>query len=153
MGKKQSDGMRLKLWNYPKGTHRKTSKQAIGGAVRIAFSPDGTLIATNDERRRVRLWDANTLAPVGEYTPLLKPKKKSKFDEPVHCFAFHPSGRYLAVAGQAGPVEFVDTTTWKPVVAFDWKHGRTYGVCFSSDGTLAAAGSEKGQIVVWDVDL
>jgi WD40 repeat protein len=146
------DGRRLKLWNFPQGTHRKTAKHTTEGIWRIQYSPDGKLIATNDDRRRVQLWDAQTLEPVAEYIPQVKNRKK-KLTEPVHSFAFHPSGRYLAVTGQAGAVEFVDTATWQQVVAFDWKFRRGYGVAFSPDGTLAAAGSDKGKVVVWDVDL
>ena len=149
---KETGAVRIKLWNYPQGTHRKTAPRSTGSIIRLAYSPDGALIASNDDWRRVQLWDARTLQVVGEYTPKLKAKKK-KITEPVHTFAFHPSGKYLAVAGQAGPIEFVNTATWTPTVAFDWQHGYTYGVCFSADGTLAAAGSDKGKIVVWDVDL
>jgi hypothetical protein len=37
--------------------------------------------------------------------------------------------------------------------AFDWDMGRLRSVAFSPDGMLAAAGNDKGKIVVWDVDL
>jgi hypothetical protein len=33
-----------------------------------------------------------------------------------------------------------------------WWIGRTFGVAFSRDGTLAAALAVDGQMVVWDVD-
>ncbi len=35
-------------------------------AVSIAFSADGRLIATGHENKKIRLWDADSLAPVGE---------------------------------------------------------------------------------------
>jgi hypothetical protein len=38
------------------------------------------------------------------------------------------------------------------VRAYTWKLGKLRSIAFSADGTLAAAGTGKGQ-VVWDVDL
>ena len=66
--------------------------------------------------------------------------------------AFHPSGRCLAAASNDTTVKLYDTTTGA-FRAFTWELGRMRSVCFSPDGTLAAAGSDKGQVVVWDVDL
>lgn len=90
--------------------------------------------------------------------------------------AFHPSGRYLAATGTGATVNYYDTETWKIATAFTWDVGRfrsvgysgsgntrrktstlkTGGlrsVAFSPDGLLAAAGSDTGKIVVWDVDI
>jgi WD40 repeat protein len=67
--------------------------------------------------------------------------------------AFHPSGRYLAASGNDNTVKLYDTTTWKVAEAFAWKVGRLRSVAFSPDGCRAAVGSDRGQIVIWDVDL
>lgn len=67
--------------------------------------------------------------------------------------AFHPSGRYLAAASNDGTVKFYDTATWAVAKAFAWNVGRVRSVAFSPDGTLAAAGSAGGKVVVWDVDV
>jgi WD40 repeat protein len=67
--------------------------------------------------------------------------------------AFHPSGRFLAATSNDARVKLYDTATWKLTQAFDWDIGRLRSVVFSNDGMLAAAGSDKGRIVVWDVDL
>jgi hypothetical protein len=67
--------------------------------------------------------------------------------------AFHPSGRFLAATSNDATVKLYDTATWKLARAFDWGVGRLRSVAFSPDGMLAAAGNDKGKIVVWDVDL
>jgi WD40 repeat protein len=67
--------------------------------------------------------------------------------------AFHPSGRFLAATSNDNTVKFYDTSTWQLAHAFDWEVGRLRSVAFSPDGTLAAAGSDKGKIVMWDFDL
>jgi WD40 repeat protein len=67
--------------------------------------------------------------------------------------AFHPSGKYLAVTSNDATVKLYDMTTWEVARTFTWDIGKMRSICFSPDGTLAAAGSDRGKIVVWDVDL
>jgi WD40 repeat protein len=67
--------------------------------------------------------------------------------------AFHPSGKYLAATNRDSTVMLYDMTSWKCVRTFTWDIGRIRSVAFSADGTLAAAGSDKGKVVVWDVDI
>jgi WD40 repeat protein len=67
--------------------------------------------------------------------------------------AFHPSGRFLAATSNDATVKLYDTQSWQMAHAFDWDIGRLRSVAFSPDGMLAAAGGDKGKIVVWDFDL
>jgi WD40 repeat protein len=66
---------------------------------------------------------------------------------------FHPSGRFMAATSNDATVKLYDTATWKVTQAYNWGVGRLWSVAFSPDGMLAAAGGDKGTIVVWDVDL
>jgi WD40 repeat protein len=66
--------------------------------------------------------------------------------------AFHPSGRFLAATSNDATVKLYDTSTWTVAAAFDWDIGRLRSIAFSPDGMLAAAGGDRGKIVVWDVD-
>jgi WD40 repeat protein len=67
--------------------------------------------------------------------------------------AFHPSGKYLAATSNDKTVKLYDTATWEIARTFTWDIGRMRSIAFSPDGTLAAAGSDKGKVVVWDVDV
>jgi WD40 repeat protein len=67
--------------------------------------------------------------------------------------AFHPSGSFLAATSNDATVKLYDTSTWKVAQVYDWDIGRLRSVAFSPDGMLAAAGGDRGKIVVWDVDL
>ena len=72
--------------------------------------------------------------------------------KPFTGVAFDPSNRYLFAASDTS-VRVWDTATWEVVKRFTWKIGSLQCVAFSPDGTLAAAGNDKGRVVVWDVDL
>lgn len=67
--------------------------------------------------------------------------------------AFHPSGRFLAATSNDATVKLYDTATWEVARTFTWDIGRMRSIAFSPDGTLAAAGSDTGKVVVWDVDV
>lgn len=66
--------------------------------------------------------------------------------------AFSPDGRFLAATSNDATVRLFDTATWAPARTFTWRIGRMRSVCFSPDGAVAAAGGDRGQVVVWDVD-
>jgi WD40 repeat protein len=67
--------------------------------------------------------------------------------------AFHPSGRYLAATSNNATVKLYDTESWQLAKTFTWDIGRMRSIAFSPDGLLAAAGSDTGKVVVWDVDV
>lgn len=67
--------------------------------------------------------------------------------------AFHPSGKYLMAASNDTTVKLFDTATWDVVRSFTWDIGRMRCIAFSADGALAVAGSDKGKVMVWDVDV
>jgi hypothetical protein len=45
-----------------------------------------------------------------------------------------------------------DAATLAEVRALDFGLGTAFAAVFAPDGLTAAAGGEKGQVVVWDVD-
>lgn len=67
--------------------------------------------------------------------------------------AFHPSSRILAAASNDQTIKFYETDSWTLLGTFTWNSGKMRSVAFSPDGTVAAAGSSTGQVVLWDVDF
>ena len=69
------------------------------------------------------------------------------------AMAYHPAGRHLYATSNDTTVHVFDTATWERVTRFTWHLGRLKAVAVSPDGTLAAAGGDNGDIVIWDVDV
>lgn len=90
-----------------------------------------------------------SVANLGEEPQRVRHPKQKHFTS----LAYHCSGRYLATTANDSRVLFYDTANWKVAKTFDWKIGKLRCVAFSPDGALAAVGSDKGQVVVWDVDV
>jgi WD40 repeat protein len=117
----------------------------LAGLKRPILSPDQRLVAF-----RCSVW-----ATVFRSDDLAAESAKLRNDNRKEFtgMAFHPSGRFLAATSNDATVKLYDTTTWKMEQAFNWDIGRLRSIAFSPDGMLAAAGGDKGKIVVWDVDL
>ncbi len=106
----------------------------------VAMMPDGerVIVAAGTLVRCVPInggkgWDTVTRKPPLEIT-------------------LHPTGRTLLVADGSRRVTAYDTDNGQASAQYDWGIGRVGCVTYSPDGTLAAAGGEKGQVVVWDAE-
>jgi WD40 repeat protein len=116
----------------------------------LTFSPDGTILVAY-LRDELLVWDGRFLhrPPRRVADPHRQYFRWKQFTD----IAFHPSGRYLAAASNDRTVKLFDSTTWALAGAFAWDAGRMRSVAFAPDGLTAAAGGERGRLVLFDVDL
>jgi hypothetical protein len=146
---------RVLCWEFPSGRElpgpRLKKKRRNPRAWRLAFSPDGRMLAAADEG--VALYDTGVAAPraalpAGPPVTELEgaPARPTVFD-----LALDPSGRLLATACGEPLVRWWDASTGAKRETFDWGIGGVTAVAFSADGCVCAAGGEDGQVAVWDV--
>jgi WD40 repeat protein len=122
-------------------------------SVNIGSHDQPTLAAAPDDLTFVVLSKKNLMLFRGP--KLIAPFKTLPSDGRKHFtgVAFHPSGKYLAATSNDETVKLYDTATWQVARTFTWSIGKMRSIAFSPDGTLAAAGSDQGRVVVWDVDV
>jgi len=107
----------------------------------VAFSPDGTRIASGSVDTTVRLWDTRTGQPIGQ--PL-------HHDDTVTSVAFSPDGTRLASGSWDKTVRLWDTRTGQPIGQPLHHDDTVTSVAFSADGTRLASGSWDKTIRLWD---
>ncbi len=108
----------------------------------VAFSPDGTRIATAGGRAdlAVHLWDAATGKEVRRFTG---------HTGQVYAVALSPDGKTAASGGDDDFVRVWDVDTGKEVRRLSVP-GWTVGIAVSPDGTRVAVGGHRGTLHVWD---
>ena len=122
------------------------------GATRVAFSPDGTRLATASDGRRkegdpkgsralVRVWDLASGQAL--YTVTGLPNR-------AWDLAFSPDGTKLAVGVGGDPVKLYDTTSGEESVSLAGHSGEVGAVAFSPDGALLVTGGNDPPRL-WDL--
>lgn len=111
----------------------------------VAFSPDGEWIASANGDGVIKIWNSKTRAAV---------KTLSAHKDSVYSLVFHPGGKHLASVGADRTVKVWDLATDQivftgPSDAAEHNRGTAYGVAFSPDGRLLAAGND-GAVHVWN---
>lgn len=124
--------------------HCEIPHDAADPVEQLTFTTNGTKLLARSHGRTVRAFDAATGEPAGELVHTGR-----SF---VTGLAVHPGGNIIATSRNDGTAWFWDPATFGVQRSFDWKLGKLVSVAFSPDGTLAAAGTDRGQVVVWDVD-
>jgi WD40 repeat protein/serine/threonine protein kinase len=133
----------VELWDVPSGRLRQTLKGHTGGAFTVAYSADGSLLASAGRDGLVRLWDAAS----GQERAALVGHRGD-----VWSVAFSPDGRTLASSGQDGTVRLWQLTTGQELLALS-VGGPVSRVAFAPDGrTLAGAGYDRrgnARVLLW----
>ena len=116
-------------------------REPVSQVLSVAFSPDGSLLATGDVNHDIRLWR------LPEGVPLLS----CQVDEGwVWSVAFSPDGKWLASATNRA-VKLWEVATGSCVCTLEGYSDRVFSVAFSPDGNWLASGGEDRLIRVWQV--
>src|SRR5262245_23764241 len=110
------------------------------GALCLAFSPDGKVVASGNIDDTIRLWDAARQ----EQTRVLQ-----GHPEQVRAVAFSPDGKTLSSGDGSGHILLWDTTTWKVRRRLRGKTGTVSYLAFTPDSKqLLASGRPP---ILWDL--
>jgi WD40 repeat protein len=139
-------GSGVQLWQAATGQRAgATLPQAGSGRYRaVAFSPDGTMLATLGADGTARIWNATTQQQVGASMTV------DRRGAAGGAVMFSPSGRTLATAGAGGQVVLWSVATGqrlgKPMAA---GAGITM-LAFSPGGTTLATAASDGSVRLWN---
>ena len=139
----------LILLTVSQNTFAQTQPKAIlaghtSAIIAVAFSPDGTTIATGSSDNSIRLWDSNT----GEHIKTLE-----GHTDALHSVAFSPDGKTLISGDQARSLLVWDLDSGKVLKTL--KHSWVVKtVDFSPDGKTFASGDWFGgpSLKLWNTD-
>jgi WD40 repeat protein/tetratricopeptide (TPR) repeat protein len=118
----------LSAWQHQVNRLVRPFPHSTEGSVRcVAFSPDGTTVATGGTDGTARLWDAATGKLIG--SPLMQPG-------PVRSVAFRPDGKALLTAA-GGAARVWDVATGRPLGPPLQHQGPVRALALSPDGQTA----------------
>jgi WD40 repeat protein len=118
-------GTKIKLWNAATGALVRTLEGHAGPVSTIAFSPDGSLLAsaTLEADEPARVWHVNDGNVIGSLD--LKKDEKASFIDRVTSLAFSPDSKRLVANHVDGTVRTYDAATLKTIKVYERVGGPT----------------------------
>jgi WD40 repeat protein len=113
-----------------------------GPVLCVAFSPDGTVVATGGKDGVVRLWDVAAGQQAGQLTG---------HTDWVYAVAYSRDGTTIATASRDQTARLWDAATRQQTTELGRHNGSATAVAFSPDGTVVATANDSGGMRLWDV--
>lgn len=131
----------LKVWDVSTGLELMDLTDITAKIDAVCFSPDGTTLATGDQRGQITFRDLTTgsVAPYNAHGSWIAAVK------------FSPDGSLLASSSADGSVLLIDVNPVKKRHRFPGREMAMTGVDFNRDGTALAAVGPLNSLKVWDV--
>jgi eukaryotic-like serine/threonine-protein kinase len=143
--KTREDSGEVKLWNLSTGKESVPIRGHDTGVFAVAFSPDGTLLASAGRDRSIKLWDVRS--------GLLLRALFGHQDE-IHGLAFSPGGNNLASGSNDLTVRLWNPADGRQKKVFRGHAEPVTAVAFNADNrTIASCASavrRSGEIKFWD---
>jgi hypothetical protein len=112
---------------------------AVRDVTRVAFSPDGKILATGSLRGAVRLWNPLSGTEI---------KRLAGHESDITALAFSPDGAVLVSASRDGVLRLWNVLSGNEILTIQAEHS----VAFSPNGRLLATGGQDGLVTIWDVN-
>jgi WD40 repeat protein len=133
----------VKIWDARSGRVVRTLLGHSKGILTVAFSPDGTRLASASYDNTVRVWDTTT-----EKEPLILPGHTHW----VRSVAFSPDGSRIASASWDYKIKIWDAKTGDELRNLEGHDDVVNAVAFSPDGNRLASVNAQLSIKFWDVE-
>src|SRR5438034_635388 len=114
----------------------------------IAWSPDGTLIASAGHDKTVQVWHVATGGNVHTYQGHAHWRKGGS----VNTLVWSPDGRFIASGSNDKTVQVWEAVSGAYVFTYRGVTAEVHAIAWSPNSKFIASGDTTGRIRIWDVD-
>jgi WD40 repeat protein/serine/threonine protein kinase/tetratricopeptide (TPR) repeat protein len=151
----------LEVWEVATRRLTQVLKGHSGYCTSLAFSKDGTLLASGSRDGTAMIWSTRGWKAIQSLQN--SDRRTGDVDELadrigveptfVECVAFAPDGRTLAMASQGTTVQLWDVASGKLKTRLEGHASAVRAVVFSPDGRTLASGGTDRTVRLWNVEM